>query len=69
MPSPTCSNCQIEMQEGFIPDLAPKIWVSSWVAGTPKPSFLIGITLREKDLRPIVAYRCPACGYLESYAP
>jgi hypothetical protein len=38
------------------------------LAGTPKPSFWFGIVPRRKDLRPIETYRCPACGYLESYA-
>jgi rubredoxin len=68
--SPTCPNCQIEMQEGFIPDRSQAyVAVSGWMAGTPKLHFFGGIRLRKKDLRPIVAYRCPTCGYLKSYAP
>jgi hypothetical protein len=71
MACPTCPKCQTEMQEGFIPDLAYqhyRVLVSSWQAGTPEPRLWFGIKLRKKDLRPIVTYRCPACGYLESYA-
>ena len=68
MPSPTCPKCRTEMETGFIPDYAPTVFVSSWLAGTPKPSWFGMIVPRKKDLRPIVTYRCPACGYLESYA-
>lgn len=69
MPSPTCPKCRTEMQTGFIPDYGhTKVFVTSWLAGTPKPSFWFGIVPRRKDLRPIETYRCPACGYLESYA-
>jgi hypothetical protein len=70
MPSPSCPKCQTEMQEGFIPDHGHQgtVLVSSWVAGPPEPSFWMGLKLGGKELRPIVTNRCPACGYLESYA-
>jgi hypothetical protein len=70
MSSPTCPKCRTEMQEGFIPDRAQyHVFVNSWLAGRPELRFLGGIQFRRRDLRPIVTYRCPACGYLESFAP
>ncbi|HVR11845.1 MAG TPA: PF20097 family protein [Thermoanaerobaculia bacterium] len=69
MPSPSCPKCRTEMEEGFVPDHAQgAALVSSWVAGTPEPSVWFGLKLGGKDQRQIVTYRCPACGYLESYA-
>jgi hypothetical protein len=39
-----------------------------WVEGTPQVSFWSGLKVRGKERLPITTYRCPACGYLESYA-
>jgi len=64
----TCPKCQAQMQEGFIPVYAKGPQVSHWAAGTLKPSFF-WLGLGRSKMRPIVTYRCSACGYLESFAP
>ena len=67
-PSLNCLRCQREMDLGFVADHRyVTVRVSSWVAGAPKKSFVTGSAI-VKDEIPIRTYRCPSCGYLESYA-
>jgi len=60
------------MEQGFLVDRAhansPK--VQSWHPGEPrKLSFWVwSIADRKAELN-VETFRCPACGYLESYAP
>lgn len=72
MPSPTCPKCQTEMQVGFIPDsthyTGNYVRESHWAAGLPERSFWTGLKVHSRDQKLILTYRCPACGYLESYA-
>jgi hypothetical protein len=57
------------MGEGFIMDATHgAVLVARWVAGMPEPSFWSGTKVTGKEQRKIVTYRCPKCGYLESYA-
>jgi hypothetical protein len=39
-----------------------------WVAGAPEPSFWGGMKLKGRDKYPVLTYRCPRCGRLQSYA-
>jgi hypothetical protein len=56
------------MDEGYIVDNASGIWVQSeWVEGPPQTS-VWGLKLRGKQRRRVMTFRCPGCGYLESYA-
>jgi hypothetical protein len=41
---------------------------TQWVAGAPESSFWMGLDLRDRPVLTITTYRCPHCGYLESYA-
>ncbi|HEY6322126.1 MAG TPA: hypothetical protein VJA16_11260 [Thermoanaerobaculia bacterium] len=73
MPSLTCPKCQAQMQEGFIPELGHlnNLMASRWSAGAPpEPRLLVQFLFRPSynKMPPVVTYRCPACGYLESYA-
>lgn len=72
MPSPTCPKCQTEMQVGFIPDATHYtgryVRVSRWAPGAAEWRFWTGLKVRRKGQKEIETYRCPACGYLESYA-
>jgi hypothetical protein len=63
-----CPKCKHQMQEGFPIDtgLAPAR-VSEWVEGPPQYGWL-GIKWVHRKRLPITAYRCPSCGYLETYA-
>ncbi len=65
----TCPKCRQQMREGFLPDSTyGRVLVGSWAEGKPKKSFWVGAKVVWKDCVPITAYRCPSCGYLESYA-
>jgi hypothetical protein len=60
-----CPKCNKQMQEGYLRDEAR---LARWYEGPPRR--WLGMTLvgwAKKQL-PITAYRCPGCGYLESYA-
>lgn len=65
-----CPKCQRKMDPGHIPDITHgSVMQSSWVQGPATVRrFLGGIRYNRKLKVPIVAYRCPRCGYLELYA-
>jgi hypothetical protein len=57
------------MEEGFTMDATHGgVGVARWVAGAPEPSFWTGTKVFGKEQRRLTTYRCPQCGYLESYA-
>jgi hypothetical protein len=59
-----CPKCRQVMQEGY---LIHDARLAHWHEGPPK--HWLGILMSGWTRRvPIVAYRCPACGYLEFYA-
>jgi Domain of unknown function (DUF6487) len=69
MAPPECGRCGEEMELGYIPDHGhcnvthqPEWSAAKFVDGS------YGLTLygRRHQVR---TYRCPGCGYLESYAP
>lgn len=71
--APTCGKCGTPMEGGFLLDKSQP-WGGHpirWCPGTPQWSkWSSGV--RSSQLatgRRILSYRCPACGYLESYAP
>ncbi len=64
-----CPKCQKRMEEGFIKDESHGYTVASkWVEGPPEKSFWTGTKTRGKKQVQVQTYRCPGCGYLESYA-
>ncbi len=71
MPDPTCPSCRVTMEVGFTADHghANSLMVSKWTAGVPEKSFWLGLKVRGKERHEIVTYRCPRCGFLQSYAP
>jgi len=81
MPEPThtCPKCQKSMEIGFIPAWTyGAVLQTHWVRGLPsRASFWerlghfrdLAISSRYGDYLKVVTYRCPDCGYLESYAP
>ena len=67
--APKCLRCSAEMDEGFIMDATYGAnLVARWVAGAPEPAFFRVTKVRGKEMRKLETYRCPKCGYLESYA-
>jgi hypothetical protein len=65
----SCTKCSAKMEEGFILDATRGGWrVANWISGAPVKSFWRGLNLRGKQPVPLRAFRCMACGYVESYA-
>jgi hypothetical protein len=57
------------MAQGFIVDYSQGVaQVSLWVEGPPEKSFWTGTKVPSDRRIPIGTFRCPSCGYLESYA-
>jgi hypothetical protein len=62
------------MEQGYTIDRghANAQQVGKWARGEPKPVKFLGISytqsVKDRDLLPIVTWRCPRCGLLESYA-
>jgi hypothetical protein len=68
---PRCFRCQSEMAQGFQYDTGyGVIQVARWVPGLPQKGWLTGEvrSSQTKQGLPITIFRCPTCGYLESYA-
>jgi len=43
--------------------------MTQWIAGVPEASFWHGgLKLTERAVLDVTTFRCPRCGYLESYA-
>jgi uncharacterized C2H2 Zn-finger protein len=66
-----CPKCNIQMQQGYILDSMYGNLVtttSKWSKGKPKKILTFALPSTEKKSIEITTYRCPECGYLESYA-
>jgi len=58
------------MESGWVPDNTHAgLQQENWCPGEPQPSFWTGLKVEKKDIViPVTTFRCPNCGYLESYA-
>jgi hypothetical protein len=57
------------MIQGYIPDWAPSaILAQEWHVGRPRKSLLSRTKRPPAGGRPVGAFRCRQCGYLEFYA-
>jgi hypothetical protein len=57
------------MDQGFVADFTQSgTQVACWVEGPPEKSFWSGTRAPAAKRLPIGTFRCPSCGYLESYA-
>jgi hypothetical protein len=64
-----CPKCQSPMEDGFLLDQQgydAQYTNSLWVQGPVKKKFVGGIETKVR--RPILAFRCTNCGFLELYA-
>jgi hypothetical protein len=68
--SPKCPKCQTEMEAGWVMDRGHGDFVrlATWVQGEPERSFWMGMKVSGKKQLQVQTFRCPQCGYLESYA-
>lgn len=70
---PRCSDCDKDMEKGFVPDLAPGGWDRAhWHPGEAVLKRFLGIPYRanveSSHMIPMDAYRCPSCGLVRLYA-
>jgi hypothetical protein len=57
------------MEPGFVLDRTHGgVAQSTWVEGAPVRSIWTGLKLKGHQRLQVMTYRCPKCGYLESYA-
>ena len=67
-----CVRCKTQMESGYVPGVDVTypgvLGKQQWFAGEPKEAFLGGIKIDRDCLIPVTTFRCPKCGYLESYA-
>jgi DNA-directed RNA polymerase subunit RPC12/RpoP len=64
-----CLRCQAQMEAGIVPDNTQAgLQEQQWSPGEPEPSFWMGMKLKKDSAIPVRTWRCPKCGYLESYA-
>ncbi len=66
-----CIRCHANMESGWVPDNTHAgLQRQNWSPGEAQPSFWTGLKVEKKDkVFPVTTFRCPNCGYLESYAP
>jgi predicted RNA-binding Zn-ribbon protein involved in translation (DUF1610 family) len=72
MTKPSCTKCGTTMEDGFLYGNDARggtVTPSEWVEGAPKRSIWTGISTRGREHHAVVTYRCPKCGFIESYAP
>ncbi len=73
--TPNCLRCRVEMKSGLLLDRGHHNSQNQaeWVEGEPEQrkllGFPVGLKTANHEILKIVAYRCPRCGMLESYAP
>jgi hypothetical protein len=68
-PRPVCQKCGARMLQGLTVTEPRSTQVTTcWIEGEAKRGFL-GIKLPKSRRFEVLTFRCPGCGYLESYAP
>jgi hypothetical protein len=66
---PTCPDCGVAMDAGFVPDQFVVTTHSNWHPGSAKElKFPGGLKLDSNLMLAITAFRCPECGQLKQYA-
>lgn len=65
-----CLRCKTPMEAGFVVDHGHgnALQEQEWVEGPVVKSFWMGINTKGRQKRNVRTWRCPRCGYLESYA-
>ncbi len=64
-----CLRCRARMEGGYVADATYGGQLQqNWSPGEPRQSFWTGLKTDKGHIVPIFTYRCPQCGYLESYA-
>lgn len=72
MDAPLCLRCEAEMIPGFCIDFGDGnlTRVTRWAPGVPAAGWFSEVKgTQVKSGIKTITFRCPDCGYLESYAP
>jgi hypothetical protein len=68
MPQPVeCIRCRAQMEAGYVVDTRAGSKQQNWSPGEPISSAWTGLK-GKADSVPVTTFRCPKCGYLESFA-
>jgi hypothetical protein len=69
MTNPDCVKCRTPMELGFLLDNTHGGKTqSAWIEGEAVKSMWTGLDLKGRQKIVVTTFRCPQCGYLESYA-
>jgi hypothetical protein len=64
-----CMRCHAHMESGWLVDATHAGYEQeNWSPGEPQPSFWTGLKVGKDQVIPVTTFRCPKCGYVESYA-
>jgi hypothetical protein len=64
-----CIRCHSVMDLGYVADVTHGGYQQQlWTPGVPERSFWTGLKSKKEQVIAVVTFRCPDCGYLESYA-
>lgn len=70
MATPYCTDCQRNMEGGFLVDTTHGGQeAGQWIEGPPEKSFWGGLKVKGRRKLPVYAWRCPGCSLLRLYAP
>jgi hypothetical protein len=70
MSVPTCPDCRVPMEGGFIRDQTHGGNVqAAWVEGAPEKSVWTGLKLKDRRQLQMYAWRCTHCSLIRLYAP
>lgn len=66
-----CPKCRTSMESGFLVDHSYTAFMQArWVSGEPQKGWFQEVKASQASRGvKVFTLRCPACGYLESYAP
>ncbi len=68
-----CVSCETMMEDGFlltgneITALSAKMATQWWVEGEVDFSRWSGLDIKNREIKPVLAYRCPSCGRLDLF--
>ena len=71
MPStaPECRDCRVAMEAGLMLDRTPvRAEQPMWIKGTADKGIFGLWKIKDRERLPVVTFRCPKCGRLESFA-
>ena len=68
-----CVNCETKMEKGFLltanenTKISMKLATQYWAEGEVDFSKWSGLNVKNREVKPVMAYRCPSCGRLDLF--